>query len=235
MPRVSPRLKQKRSGTSRVSNELPPKRKRAPRSRRASQVSTGVPSASTSSQPSGRFEFSDDVISRLADAVTQRMQQESTSTTTSTSSTPVVEGPVIATAVTSPPPPPVSTNQPPVVEVPNIPAQLASVHTSLVGPSTSTAPTSGELADPFVSSSLSIDARVTDKIRNKIWKHEYIDFGTLLVSPIKQNRYRISLSNTDDSDHDPALCLEPAEKPRKITTLDSWLSAFHIFVGVYTM
>ena len=36
----------------------------------------------------------------------------------------------------------------------------------------------------FISSSLPVDARVTDKIRAKICNQEYIDFGTLLANPV---------------------------------------------------
>jgi len=35
----------------------------------------------------------------------------------------------------------------------------------------------------FVSSSLPLDARVSDKIKAKIWNEEYIDFGTFIANP----------------------------------------------------
>lgn len=40
----------------------------------------------------------------------------------------------------------------------------------------------------FVSSSLPLDARVSDKIRAKIWNEEYIDFGTLIANPQLENK-----------------------------------------------
>ena len=56
-----------------------------------------------------------------------------------------------------------------------------------------------------------------------------MDFGALLVNPTAPPRYRVSLDSSEAQ-----LTLEPADKVRKITTIDSWLTAFHIFVGVYT-
>ncbi|CAH3139098.1 unnamed protein product [Porites lobata] len=91
-----------------------------------------------------------------------------------------------------------------------------------------------EPSDPFISSSLSLDARVSEKIRAKIWNQEYVDFGSLLINPIRQSRFQLTVSNAE-SGQLTSLCMEPAEKPRKITSIESWLSAFHVFVGVYTM
>ena len=74
--------------------------------------------------------------------------------------------------------------------------------------------------------------RVTEKIRAKIWNQEYV--ASLLVNPIGQSRLQLTVSNAE-SGQLPSLCLEPAEKPRKITSIKSYLSAFHVFVGIYTM
>ena len=32
----------------------------------------------------------------------------------------------------------------------------------------------------------------------------------------------------------PSLCLEPLAKHKKVTTIETWLSSFHVFVGAYT-
>ena len=53
----------------------------------------------------------------------------------------------------------------------------------------------GEPSDPFISSSLSLDACVSEKIRAKILNQEYVDFGSLLVNPIKQSRFQLPVSN----------------------------------------
>jgi len=88
----------------------------------------------------------------------------------------------------------------------------------------------GKLDNPFVSSGVDIDARVNDKLKSKIWNNEYVDFGSLLVNPVGQTKFQISVQNKDSS---PSLCVEPLDKPRNITSIDTWLTAFHVFVGVY--
>lgn len=85
----------------------------------------------------------------------------------------------------------------------------------------------------FVSSSLPLDARVSDKIRAKIWNEEYIDFGTLIANPQLENKYSVTVGNAESGSM-PSLCLEPVSKPKKITTIEAWSSCFLIFVGVYT-
>lgn len=85
----------------------------------------------------------------------------------------------------------------------------------------------------FVSSNLPLDARVSDKIRAKIWNEEYIDFGTLIANPEIENKYSVTVNNAESGSM-LSLCLEPASKPKKITTIDAWSSCFLIFVGVYT-
>lgn len=83
----------------------------------------------------------------------------------------------------------------------------------------------------FVSSSLPLDARVSDKIRAKIWNEEYIDFGTLIANPQLENKYSVTVGNAESGSM-PSLCLEPVSKPKKITTIEGWSSCFLIFVGV---
>ncbi|XP_067044266.1 uncharacterized protein, partial [Acropora muricata] len=85
----------------------------------------------------------------------------------------------------------------------------------------------------FISSSLPVDAHVTDKIRAKICNQEYIDFGTLLANPVLDNRYSITVGNAE-SGAVPSLCLEPVSKPKQITSIEAWTSCFLIFVGIYT-
>ena len=56
----------------------------------------------------------------------------------------------------------------------------------------------GELNPPselpsslFTSSALPVDMRVSEKIKTNIWANEYIDFGSLLVNPLFENKYRV--------------------------------------------
>ena len=166
--------------------------------------------------------FNSDLISRLADAVTQRLRQENQPSLTALQSadTPVMEIPATIPST------------PPCLPSHSLPLLESAVQASHLV--TQPAVSLGEPSDPFISSSLSLDARVSEKIRAKIWNQEYVDFGSLLVNPIGQSRFQLTVSNAE-SGQLPSLCLEPAEKPRKITSIESWLSAFHVFVGVYTM
>jgi len=85
----------------------------------------------------------------------------------------------------------------------------------------------------FQSVGLPVDARVSEKLREKIWKDEFIDFGSLLANPVLANRFQLTVHNAENGPL-PSLCIEPISKSKKITSIESWLSSFHIFVGVYT-
>ena len=85
----------------------------------------------------------------------------------------------------------------------------------------------------FQSAGLPVDARVSEKLRAKIWSNEYIDFGSLLTNPAFENQYRLTFQGAD-SGPVPSLCLEPVSKPKKLQSVESWLSSFHVFVAIYT-
>ena len=74
--------------------------------------------------------------------------------------------------------------------------------------------------------------RVSDKMQSKIWLNEYIDLGTLLqkASP-NQSQYNFVIQTPHSSDR-LVISLEPAQKPRRIATIDQWISAFQTFVVV---
>ena len=93
--------------------------------------------------------------------------------------------------------------------------------------------TEGEPSVPFVSVGLPVDARVNEKTRQKIWNKEYVDLGTLLVTPHRQSRFQLTVNHAE-SNSSPSLVLEPAEKPKKITSIDLWLTAFNVYIGIYT-
>ena len=68
---------------------------------------------------------------------------------------------------------------------------LADASTALTGliPLVSASnPVPGQL---FQSVSLPVDARLSEKIRAKIWKDEYVDFGSLLANPVLVDQYQI--------------------------------------------
>ena len=85
----------------------------------------------------------------------------------------------------------------------------------------------------FTSPSLPIEARVPAKLRVKILKNEFIDFGALATDPTLENKYQVVLQNEGGTEP-PSLALEPVTKTRKFLTISSWTSSFMIFVGVYT-
>ena len=85
----------------------------------------------------------------------------------------------------------------------------------------------------FHSVDVPIDANVSPKIKAKIWAHEFIDLGILLSSGAGDTRYHLSVSSPQGSSL-PTLSLEPSHKPKNIPNIDSWTSAFQVFVSVYT-
>ena len=91
--------------------------------------------------------------------------------------------------------------------------------------------------DIFCSMSLPIDARVTTKLKAKIWANEFINFGQLITVTPMEEQFNISVNTSKDSPGQPTLCLEPLQKGKNISTvstIDTWTSAFQIFVGIYT-
>jgi|GEM_PF-5801828 len=85
----------------------------------------------------------------------------------------------------------------------------------------------------FNSVSIPIGARVSEKIKTKIWAHEYFDFGLLLNNTPADHSYQLAMSS-NSGNNTPMLSLEPKVKPRRINTIEQWTSAFQIFVGIYT-
>ena len=107
---------------------------------------------------------------------------------------------------------------------------VQSVHSSLAGKSPSTGAFKPQ--DIFTSVNLPVDARVPLKLKTKIWNNEFIDFGLLLANQFAEGKYQLTLQPGDGSSS--SLALEPVTKPNKIVSIDSWVQAFHVFVGVFT-
>ena len=107
---------------------------------------------------------------------------------------------------------------------------VLSVHSSLAGESPSTG--AFQPQDIFRSVNLPVDARVPLKLKTKIWNDEFIDFGLLLANQFAEGKYQLTLQPGDGSS--PSLALEPMSMPKKIVSIDSWVQAFHVFVGVFT-
>ena len=60
------------------------------------------------------------------------------------------------------------------------------------------------------------------------------DFALLLSAGSGDTRYHLSVSSQSGSSL-PALSLEPTQKSKPITSIETWTSAFQVFVGVYTV
>ena len=88
--------------------------------------------------------------------------------------------------------------------------------------------------DIVSSMSLPIDARVTAKLKAKIGANEFINLGQLITVTPMEDKFNISNNTSKDSPGQPTLCLEPLQKGKNINTIDTWTSAFQIFVGIYT-
>ena len=84
----------------------------------------------------------------------------------------------------------------------------------------------------FSSVTFDLESRVSDRIKAKIWAHEYVDFGSLLTVTPDESKYRISVTNDHDN---PSLCLEHVKPKRRSSSIDQWLTAFNVFVAVYTI
>ena len=86
----------------------------------------------------------------------------------------------------------------------------------------------------FVSSDIPIDLSVSDRLKKKIWAHEYVDFGLLVNNKKDHDGYHLCLSNDMASSTDPPLItLEPRQKSKHINSIEMWVTDFQIFVVVY--
>ena len=90
--------------------------------------------------------------------------------------------------------------------------------------------------DIFVSSDIPIDMSVSDRLKTKIWAHEYVDFGLLLNSKKEHASFHLCLSKdaTQSSPGQSLITLEPNQKSKHFYSIDMWVSACQIFMGVYT-
>ena len=87
----------------------------------------------------------------------------------------------------------------------------------------------------FVLSDIPIDMSVSDRLKRKIWAHQYVDFGLLLNNKKDNDSFHLCLSNDMASSTDHSLItLEPKQKSKHINSIEIWVTAYQIFVAVYT-
>ena len=87
----------------------------------------------------------------------------------------------------------------------------------------------------FTSIGVDLGARVSSKTKAKIWAHEYIDFGVLLSVAPPRERYALSMTSSGGVSGQPHLTLEPYHTPKKVTNIQQWITAFNIFVTIYSV
>ena len=85
----------------------------------------------------------------------------------------------------------------------------------------------------FTSIGINLGARVSAKLKSKIWANEYIDFGALLTVAPPREKYALSMYSTAGNSGKPELTFEPSNSPKKVTNIQQWITAFNIFASVY--
>ena len=86
--------------------------------------------------------------------------------------------------------------------------------------------------DTFSSVTFDLESRVSDRVKAKIWANEYVDFASLLSVAPEESKYRLSVTHSHDQ---PSLCLEHVKPKRRGLSIDQWVTAFNVFVAVYTI
>ena len=76
-----------------------------------------------------------------------------------------------------------------------------------------------------------LSSRVSAKLKAKI----YVDFGALLSSsPNNEGKYSLSMAPSEGSSSRPQITLEPLQNAKRIQCIQQWVSAFNMFVSVYS-
>ena len=86
----------------------------------------------------------------------------------------------------------------------------------------------------FISIGVDLGARCSSKTKARISANEYIDFGVLLSVAPPRERYALSMTSSGGVLGQPHLTLEAYHGPKKVTTIQQWITAFNIFVSIYS-
>ena len=134
-------------------------------------------------------------------------------------------------------------NQPHIQFVPDSPQEPASQPSVQVAVCTNIQTLSGgipQVSEPtvnssknsFISSAVPLASRVPERIRNKIWANEFIDFSHLLMTYKDDNNYTFHLQSNENGQQ--VLSMVPNHKWPTIQTIEQWTTAFQIFVSIFT-
>ena len=99
---------------------------------------------------------------------------------------------------------------------------------NIVSPSVHSMPTT----PLFSSVAIPLGSAVSDKLKSKIWANEFVHLGALLQTAVQQERFTVGLSATGNGNK-PQITLEPASAPRKLNSIQQWVTAFHTFMAIY--
>lgn len=91
-------------------------------------------------------------------------------------------------------------------------------------------PTVNSSKNFFISSAVPLASRVPERIRNKIWANEFIDFSHLLIT--YKDDYTLQLQSNENGQQ--VLSMVPNHKQPTIQTIEQWTTAFQIFVSILT-
>ena len=93
-------------------------------------------------------------------------------------------------------------------------------------------PTVDSSKNSFISSVVPLASRVPERIRNKIWANEFIDFSHLLITYKDDNNYTFQLQSNETGQQ--VLSMVPNHKRPTIQNIEQWTTAFQIFVSIFT-
>ena len=87
----------------------------------------------------------------------------------------------------------------------------------------------------FRSISVPLSSRVSAKLKAKIFANEYVESGAFLSSsPNNEGQYSLSMAPSEGSSSRPQITLEPLQNAKRIQSIQQWVSAFNIFVSIYS-
>ena len=85
-----------------------------------------------------------------------------------------------------------------------------------------------------MSAAVSLTHRVPDKVKKQIWANEYVDFALLLNSSLTQSDDHYTFKVDKGEGGKPALILAPNPKRQTVQSIEQWVSAFQVFVAIYS-
>ena len=86
----------------------------------------------------------------------------------------------------------------------------------------------------FHSIAVPLGSRISAKIKVKIWVEEFVDFGSLSDPSPNPDKYSLSFTApSSGTTKTPQFTFEPVQNPKKVSSINDWVSAFHTFVAIY--